>query len=274
MGVQLLSLRAHVRRGCPPAPHRTTDVSCPLDHAPPKVVLTASLRPGAATRALRRYGAVGTGSASADELLEQLSAATFGAASQTLVALSGTELPAMDGKPGAQDVDLEDVFSLRQPKNVLSGASSGLQSVAKGARAGGCARAVHMLHSRRARGAVPAASRLGSHCARLRLAAPSNEAFAEAAAAALQDAGVGGLAAALLHAQAAGGDALGGVTPTQLLLAASALAAQLATAGSGVVWVHLRRVGRAGGAKQASWPCGDGCTAAEAPAALEALGGC
>jgi hypothetical protein len=35
---------------------------------------------------------------------------------------------------GAQDVDLEDLFSLRRPKNVLSGASSGLQSVAKGAR--------------------------------------------------------------------------------------------------------------------------------------------
>ena len=99
---------------------------------------------------------------------EQLSAAAFGAASQALVAHSGTGLPAMGGKPGAQDVDLEDLFSLRRPKNVLSGASSGLQSVAKGARAAGCARVVHTMHSRRSRGAVPAASRLGSCCARLR----------------------------------------------------------------------------------------------------------
>ena len=64
---------------------------------------------------------------------EALSAAAFGAASQALVAHSGTTLPAMGGRPGGQDVDLEDLFSLRRPKNVLSGASSGLQSVAKGA---------------------------------------------------------------------------------------------------------------------------------------------
>ena len=91
---------------------------------------------------------------------EQLSAAAFGAASQALVAHSGTGLPAMGGKPGAQDVDLEDLFSLRRPKNVLSGASSGLQSVAKGAPVADCSRAVQTLHACRSRGAVPAASRL------------------------------------------------------------------------------------------------------------------
>jgi len=70
---------------------------------------------------------------------EQLSAAAFGAASQALVAHSGTGLPPMGGRPGGQDVDLEDLFSLRRPKNVLSGASSGFQSVAKGERAEACA---------------------------------------------------------------------------------------------------------------------------------------
>ena len=91
---------------------------------------------------------------------EQLSAAAFGAASQALVAHSGTGLPAMGGKPGAQDVDLEDLFSLRRPKNVLSGASSGLQSVAKGARAAGCACALQVLQACCSRGAVPAVARL------------------------------------------------------------------------------------------------------------------
>ena len=90
---------------------------------------------------------------------EQLSAAAFGAASQALVAHSGTGLPAMGGKPGAQDVDLEDLFSLRRPKNVLSGASSGLQSVAKGARAAACVRAMETLYACCSRGVVPAASR-------------------------------------------------------------------------------------------------------------------
>jgi hypothetical protein len=66
---------------------------------------------------------------------DKLSAAAFGAASQALVAHTGGSLPgALGGKPGgAQDVDLEDLFSLRRPKNFVSGASSGLQSVAKGA---------------------------------------------------------------------------------------------------------------------------------------------
>jgi len=91
---------------------------------------------------------------------EQLSAAAFGAASQALVAHSGTGLPAMGGKPGAQDVDLEDLFSLRRPKNVLSGASSGLQSVAKGARAACCAIAAQALQACRSRGAVLVAARL------------------------------------------------------------------------------------------------------------------
>ncbi len=66
---------------------------------------------------------------------DKLSQAAFGAASSALVAHSGGGLPGgMSGKPGtAQEVDLEDLFSLKRPKNVLSGASSGLQSVAKGA---------------------------------------------------------------------------------------------------------------------------------------------
>ena len=67
---------------------------------------------------------------------EKLSQAAFGAASQAIIAHSGGSMPSLGGKPGsAQEVDLEDLFSLRRPKNVLSGASSGLQSVAKGAAA-------------------------------------------------------------------------------------------------------------------------------------------
>jgi hypothetical protein len=67
---------------------------------------------------------------------DKLSQAAFGAASQALVAHTGASLPGgLGGKSGAHDVDLEDLFSLRRPKNLLSGASSGLQSVAKGAYA-------------------------------------------------------------------------------------------------------------------------------------------
>jgi len=59
----------------------------------------------------------------------------FGAASSALVAHTGAVgAMGMGGRPGAaQEVDLEDLFSLKRPKNVLSGASSGLQSIAKGA---------------------------------------------------------------------------------------------------------------------------------------------
>ncbi len=71
---------------------------------------------------------------------DKLSQAAFGAASQALVAHTGGGLPGgLGGKAGGHgDVDLEDLFSLRRPKNVLSGASSGLQSVAKGARGAAC----------------------------------------------------------------------------------------------------------------------------------------
>ena len=68
---------------------------------------------------------------------EKLSQAAIGAASSALVAHSGGGMPPLGGgRPGAaQEVDLEDLFSLKKPKNVLSGATSGLQSVAKGGQA-------------------------------------------------------------------------------------------------------------------------------------------
>ena len=66
---------------------------------------------------------------------DKLSQAAFGAASSALVAHSGAVgMGGMGGRPGAaQEIDLEDLFSLKRPKNVLSGASSGLQSITKGA---------------------------------------------------------------------------------------------------------------------------------------------
>ena len=67
---------------------------------------------------------------------EKLSQAAIGAASSALVAHSGGGMPPVGGgrSGAAQEVDLEDLFSLKKPKNVLSGATSGLQSVAKGGR--------------------------------------------------------------------------------------------------------------------------------------------
>lgn len=67
---------------------------------------------------------------------EKLSQAAIGAASSALVAHSGGGMPPLGGgrSGAAQEVDLEDLFSLKKPKNVLSGATSGLQSVAKGGR--------------------------------------------------------------------------------------------------------------------------------------------
>ena len=65
---------------------------------------------------------------------DKLSQAAIGAASSALVAHSGGGMPPLGGgrAGAAQEVDLEDLFSLKKPKNVLSGATSGLQSVAKG----------------------------------------------------------------------------------------------------------------------------------------------
>ena len=62
----------------------------------------------------------------------KLSQAALSAAAGALIPHSGA-LP-MEGRAAAQEVDLEDLFSLRRPKNAWSGASSGLQSIAKGAR--------------------------------------------------------------------------------------------------------------------------------------------
>ena len=39
------------------------------------------------------------------------------------------------GGHGNEELSLDDLFSLRRPKNVMSGASSGMQSLAKGAPA-------------------------------------------------------------------------------------------------------------------------------------------
>jgi hypothetical protein len=61
----------------------------------------------------------------------KLSQAALTAAAGALIPHSGA-LP-MEGRAAAQEVDLEDLFSLRRPKNAWSGASSGLQSIAKGA---------------------------------------------------------------------------------------------------------------------------------------------
>ena len=66
----------------------------------------------------------------------KLSQAALTAAAGALIPHSGA-LP-MEGRAAAQEVDLEDLFSLRRPKNAWSGASSGLQSIAKGARACSC----------------------------------------------------------------------------------------------------------------------------------------
>ena len=63
----------------------------------------------------------------------KLSQAALSAAAGALIPHSGA-LP-MEGRAAAQEVDLEDLFSLRRPKNAWSGASSGLQSIAKGALA-------------------------------------------------------------------------------------------------------------------------------------------
>lgn len=131
---------------------------------------------------------------------EQLSAAAFGAASQALVAHSGTSLPAMGGRPGGQDVDLEDLFSLRRPKNVLSGASSGLQSVAKGALAPGDAAACLpcACHAARASRLAPPSRRAAAALRLCPKRAPLTRCFRGAAA------GIIGGATALVAAPALG----------------------------------------------------------------------
>eukprot|EP00959_Pyramimonas_sp_CCMP1952_P421937 8839160-Pyramimonas_sp.AAC.1 len=43
---------------------------------------------------------------------------------------------AISGKKLAQDVEFSDFFSVRRPKNVIAGTSSGLKSAAKGVAAG------------------------------------------------------------------------------------------------------------------------------------------
>lgn len=47
---------------------------------------------------------------------------------------TGFNIPAGSGGNGApaEDLSLDDLFSLRRPKNVMSGASSGIQSLCKG----------------------------------------------------------------------------------------------------------------------------------------------
>ena len=64
---------------------------------------------------------------------EKLQQAAFASASSALVAHSGGFAPGgASGKGPGAEVELDDLFSLRRPKNVFSGASSGLQSIAKG----------------------------------------------------------------------------------------------------------------------------------------------
>ena len=48
---------------------------------------------------------------------------------------TGFNLPNGSGSGQPEDLSIDDLFSLRKPKHVMSGASSGLQSLAKGVRA-------------------------------------------------------------------------------------------------------------------------------------------
>jgi len=71
---------------------------------------------------------------------EKLQQAAFASASSALVAHSGGFAPGgASGKGPGAEVELDDLFSLRRPKNVFSGASSGLQSIAKGVLGGATA---------------------------------------------------------------------------------------------------------------------------------------